>query len=86
MRLRVSPAATPRFEATLSALIAASPLHRPGDRDPPLPVFRWSGAALSLVSSGAGRALVLRALERVRAQKRLVKALSDVPEIRFGAG
>ncbi|MCC6663567.1 MAG: hypothetical protein IT375_07475 [Polyangiaceae bacterium] len=76
----VSPAATPRFEATLQALIAASPLTDLATATRQLPVFRWSGAALSLVSSGAGRALVLRALERVRAQKTLVKALSDVPD------
>ncbi|MBI3203523.1 MAG: hypothetical protein HYZ29_18440 [Myxococcales bacterium] len=75
-----TPTATPEFESTLQALIAASPLTDLATATRQLPVFRWSGAALSLVSSSAGRTLAVRALERISAQKALVKALSDVPD------
>lgn len=75
-----NPAATPLFEDTLKSLIAATPLTDLANAGRDLPAFRWTGAALSLVSTPPGRVLAFRVFERVRAHKALVKALSDVPD------
>ncbi len=75
-----NPAATPLFEQTLASLLAASPLTDLATAARDLPPFRWTGAALSLVSVPPGRTLAARALERVRAQKALHKALGALPE------
>jgi len=75
-----SPEATPVFEQVLAGLVAASPLTDLETALRDLPVFRWSGAALSLVSVPEGRLLALRALGRVPAQNALWKALHELPD------
>ncbi|GMV15679.1 MAG: hypothetical protein HS104_25990 [Polyangiaceae bacterium] len=75
-----NPAATPLFEQVLASLLAASPLTDLCTATRELPPFRWTGAALSLVSVPAGRTLVARGLDRVRAQKALAKALGGLPD------
>lgn len=75
-----NPEATVSFESTLAMLVAASPLTDLASAARDLPPFSWTGAALSLVSTPAGRVLALRCLERVRAQKTLLSAIDQLPD------
>ncbi len=72
--------ATSLFQATLSSLLAASPLTDLSTATREFPPFSWTGAALSLVSTTPGRRLSLRALSGLRAQKTLIKALATLPD------
>lgn len=72
--------AQPLFEATLRSLLAASPLTDLATADRKELPFRWTGAALALVSTAHGRWLALRALQRARAPQSALAALRVVPE------
>jgi hypothetical protein len=53
----------PLYRAVLSAWLQASPLTQLAEMGQKDPEFAWSGPALGLVATGAGRKLVLRALD-----------------------
>lgn len=75
-----NPAATPEFEGVFGSLLALSPLTDLANAGRDLPEFSWSGAALSLVKTRAGRTLALRVIERGSSPKRALTALGKIPE------
>lgn len=72
--------AQPMFEAGLRSLLAASPLTDIANAGRSALPFRWTGAALALVSTPTGRMLALRALERSPSRKSALAALKGLPD------
>jgi hypothetical protein len=72
--------ATQRFQEVLTGLLAASPLTDLATVTRDLPAFRWTGSALSLISTSQGRALVTRALDGLPAQAAVRRNLAELPE------
>jgi hypothetical protein len=72
--------AEPLFAEAVRALLAASPLSDLACAGRAAPAFRWTGASLALVTTPGGRTLALRALERARGRKTMLRAIRDLPE------
>lgn len=74
------PAAQPLFTESLAMLLAATPLTDLANAGRDVPPYRWTGAALALIATRAGRTLAQRAVERARAPKTTLAALRALPE------